>query len=134
MIALIIVLVALAALAAAQMHRRIRRPTRIVAPGTRRILYPFVANALSPPALDAALRLANAEHATLVPVFLTRVSLHLPLDTPSLANQRSPSRSKRRSSSARHGSGSPLTRGSSAAARTGTHSARRSPTSATTGS
>jgi hypothetical protein len=32
--------------------------------------------------LDASLRLASAEDATLVPVFLARVSLHLPLDTP----------------------------------------------------
>jgi hypothetical protein len=49
---------------------------------TRRILFPFVAHALSPRALDAALRLSAAEDATLVPVFLARVSLHLPLDTP----------------------------------------------------
>jgi hypothetical protein len=41
-----------------------------------------VAGALSPRALDAALRLAHAEDATLVPVFLARVSLDLPLDTP----------------------------------------------------
>jgi nucleotide-binding universal stress UspA family protein len=46
----------------------------------RRILFPFVARALSEPALDTALRLAVAEDATLVPVFLARVSLHLPLD------------------------------------------------------
>lgn len=48
--------------------------------GPRRILFPFVANALSGPALDAALRLARAESATLVPVFLARVPLHMPLD------------------------------------------------------
>ena len=50
--------------------------------GARRILFPFVANALSVRVLDAALRLASAEDATLVPVFLARVPLHLPLDTP----------------------------------------------------
>jgi nucleotide-binding universal stress UspA family protein len=50
--------------------------------GTRRILFPFVASALSRPALDAALRIARAEDATLVPVFLARVPLHLPLDAP----------------------------------------------------
>ena len=38
--------------------------------------------ALSGRALDAALRLARAEGATLVPVFLARVPLHLPLDSP----------------------------------------------------
>ena len=48
----------------------------------RRILFPFVANGLSPQALDAALRLAVAENATLVPAFLARVALDLPLDTP----------------------------------------------------
>ena len=40
------------------------------------------AAALSRRALDAALRLARAEEATLVPVFLARVPLHLPLDAP----------------------------------------------------
>jgi hypothetical protein len=54
-----------------------------VAPGDcRRILFPFVASALSARALDAALRLARAEHATLVPVFLARVPMHLPLQAP----------------------------------------------------
>jgi nucleotide-binding universal stress UspA family protein len=41
-----------------------------------------VANALSQRALDAALRLAKSEDATLVPVFLASVPLYLPLDTP----------------------------------------------------
>ncbi|MFZ0042793.1 MAG: universal stress protein [Solirubrobacteraceae bacterium] len=50
--------------------------------GARRILFPFIANALSQRALDAALRLARAEDATLVPVFLAVVPLQLPLDTP----------------------------------------------------
>ncbi len=49
---------------------------------TGRILFPFVANALSQRALDAALRLAKSEDATLVPVFLASVPLYLPLDTP----------------------------------------------------
>jgi hypothetical protein len=61
---------------------RNRRPSRPPATGTRRILFPFIANALSTRALDASLRLARAEDATVVPVFLARVSLHLPLDTP----------------------------------------------------
>jgi len=49
---------------------------------TRRILFPFTSAALSPRALAAALRLARAEDAVLVPVFLARVPLHLPLDSP----------------------------------------------------
>lgn len=46
----------------------------------KRILFPFDAHGLATTALDAALRLARAESATLVPVFLARVPLHLPLD------------------------------------------------------
>jgi hypothetical protein len=72
----------LAALAAAHLSYRRRRPKRLPTVGARRILFPFVANALSQRALDASLRLARAEDATLVPVFLARVSLQLPLDTP----------------------------------------------------
>ncbi len=88
--ALIVLVIVLAgALAALLMRRRAvpaRPPARPPAPGTgpgeHRILFPFVASALSRPALDAALRLARAEEATLVPVFLASVPLHLPLDAP----------------------------------------------------
>jgi nucleotide-binding universal stress UspA family protein len=59
-----------------------RAPAPSAAPEAKRILFPFLARALSEPALDAALRLALSEQATLVPVFLARVSLHLPLDAP----------------------------------------------------
>jgi nucleotide-binding universal stress UspA family protein len=85
--ALITVIVALAAALTALTvrHRRSarRRPARPPA-GTecRRIVFPFVASALSRRALDAALRLARAEDATLVPVFLATVPLNLPLDAP----------------------------------------------------
>jgi nucleotide-binding universal stress UspA family protein len=48
----------------------------------KRILFPFVGHALSRRALDAALRLALADGATLVPVFLARVPMALPLDSP----------------------------------------------------
>jgi nucleotide-binding universal stress UspA family protein len=48
----------------------------------RRILFPFVASALSSSALEAALRLAGTEDATLVPVFLARVPMNLPLQAP----------------------------------------------------
>jgi nucleotide-binding universal stress UspA family protein len=73
---------ALAALGARHLQYARRRPLRPPAGGTRRILFPFVAASLSSRALDAALRLASAEDATLVPVFLARVPLTLPLDAP----------------------------------------------------
>ena len=71
---------ALGALAAVYARGRTRPGARAPASGTGRILFPFVGDALSPRALDAALRLARAESAALVPVFLARVPLHLPLD------------------------------------------------------
>jgi universal stress protein family protein len=86
LIVLIVVVVVLAgavvALAAPRLRGRTRRAAVLPATSSRRILFPFVANALSSRALDAALRLAAAERATLVPVFLARVPLDLPLDTP----------------------------------------------------
>ncbi len=51
-------------------------------PDARRILFPFIAVALSRRALDAALRLARAESAVVLPVFLASVPRHLPLDAP----------------------------------------------------
>lgn len=78
----ILLLLALAALASLHLDYRRRSPRRPPASSSRRILFPFIADALSKRALDAALRIARAEDATLVPVFLARVSLHLPLDTP----------------------------------------------------
>ncbi|MDQ6744897.1 MAG: universal stress protein [Actinomycetota bacterium] len=85
-IVLLIVIVLLAAGLAAVAGRRLkdrgRRLAALPAIGARRILFPFMADALSQRALDAALRLARAEDAVLVPVFLARVSMQLPLDTP----------------------------------------------------
>jgi hypothetical protein len=52
------------------------------ASGTARILFPFTATGLSTSALDAALRLARAEAATLVPVLLAIVPRHLPITAP----------------------------------------------------
>jgi hypothetical protein len=49
---------------------------------TRRILFPFSGHELSRDALDAALRLAHAEQAVLVPAYLAPVPLNLPLDAP----------------------------------------------------
>ncbi len=85
-IVLIVLVVILAAAVIALALRRFdpRGRSRSAPPltGKGRILFPFVAEALSPRALDAALRLARAEEATLVPVFLARVPLRLPLDAP----------------------------------------------------
>jgi hypothetical protein len=59
-----------------------RRRERTLRSSPTRVLFPFVGQALSGRALDAALRLARADGATLVPVFLARVPMHLPLDAP----------------------------------------------------
>ena len=48
----------------------------------RRILFPFFAHTISAQALAAALRLARVEQATLVAVYLARVSFDLALDAP----------------------------------------------------
>jgi Universal stress protein family len=82
LIAVIVILVgAVAVLAWARVHDRGRRREPAQATSSRRILFPFVPGALSQRALDAALRLAKVEGATLVPVFLARVSLDLPLES-----------------------------------------------------
>ncbi|HEX5195494.1 MAG TPA: universal stress protein [Solirubrobacteraceae bacterium] len=60
---------------------RAREPVALPKRG-KRILFPFVASALSTSALEAALRIAAAEGATLMPVFLARVPMHLPLQAP----------------------------------------------------
>lgn len=79
MIALAVLVLAVAVAAAvAVLHER--RPQRLE-PSGRRILFPF-AGTLSQRALDAALRLARADGATLVPVYLTEVPLRIPLDAP----------------------------------------------------
>jgi nucleotide-binding universal stress UspA family protein len=59
-------------------RRRQAGPRRGV---VRRILLPFTGQAISRRALDAALRLAKAENATLMPAYLALVPMHLPLDT-----------------------------------------------------
>ena len=51
-------------------------------PPVRRILLPFTGQAISRRAFDAALRLAKAENATIMPAFLARVPRNLPLDAP----------------------------------------------------
>jgi nucleotide-binding universal stress UspA family protein len=48
----------------------------------RHILLPFTGLTISERAVDAALRLAKAEDATLMPAYLARVPLNLPIDAP----------------------------------------------------
>jgi universal stress protein family protein len=69
-----------AALAGAAVALSARRRRDRAATGDARILFPIVGRALSWPALDAALRIARAQHATLVACYLAPVPLHLPLD------------------------------------------------------
>ncbi len=58
--------------------RRTRRPR----PGAARILVPFSGGTLDPSVLDAALRLAKAEGATLVPAYLLLVPLRYSEESP----------------------------------------------------
>lgn len=48
----------------------------------RSILLPFTGEAISRRAFEAAVRLARAENATIVPAFLARVPRNLPIDSP----------------------------------------------------
>jgi nucleotide-binding universal stress UspA family protein len=83
--ALIVIAIGLGAAAAifgALYYRDRRRRARPLHTSAKRILFPFVGAALSRRALDGALRLARADGATLVPVFLAAVPMRLPLDTP----------------------------------------------------
>lgn len=61
--------------------RQIRQRKRLLpAARQRRVLFPFVGRSISYGALDSAIRLAHADQATLVPVYLARVPLRLSLD------------------------------------------------------
>lgn len=51
-------------------------------PGEQRILVPFTGGKLEPTVLDAAIRLAHAEHATLVPAYLLVVPLEYAEESP----------------------------------------------------
>ena len=64
-------------------QRSAASPAGLAAPAdAERIVFPYGRNGPTPAALDAALRLARATSATLVPVFLARVSLQVSLDAP----------------------------------------------------
>lgn len=58
-----------------------KAPHRIT-PAANRILFPFVGDKVSKSVLDAALRIARAESATLVPAYIATVPLQLNLDVP----------------------------------------------------
>ena len=72
--------VALGAAAGWAVARHIERARAARRGPRRRILLPFTGTAISRRALEAALRLARAEDATLMPAFLATVPRHLPLD------------------------------------------------------
>lgn len=55
-------------------------PATSPSPRERRILLPFTGTSISQRSLQAALRLAKAEDATIMPAFLARVPCALPLD------------------------------------------------------
>lgn len=59
-----------------------RRPAVVTGPAVRRILLPFAGASISRRALEAAIRLAKAENAVIMPAFLARVPRRLPLDAP----------------------------------------------------
>lgn len=71
-------------LASALASRRMRHSA--AAGRTRRILLPFTGTSISRRSLEAAVRLARAENATIMPAFLAQVPRQLPLDAP-LPNQ-----------------------------------------------
>jgi hypothetical protein len=78
-----IVVAAAVGLVAGYAVARARHRTVSVGAGrVHRILLPFTGTTISRRALDAALRLAGAENATLVPAYLATVPMSLPLDVP----------------------------------------------------
>jgi hypothetical protein len=80
-VAVVILAVALVALGVAfALRERGRRGPRLRTPSPTRVLFPFTGTVLSERGLDAALRIARVDNATLVPVFLARVPMQLPLD------------------------------------------------------
>jgi nucleotide-binding universal stress UspA family protein len=59
-----------------------RRPAKARPETVRRILLPFTGQAISRRAFEAAVRLAKAENATIMPAFLARVPRHMAIDSP----------------------------------------------------
>jgi hypothetical protein len=84
LLAAVLIVVALAAGfgAALILERRRRERALRGRERVRRIAFPFTGEGLSEPALAAALRLARAEGATLMPVYLALVPMRLSVDVP----------------------------------------------------
>ncbi len=59
-----------------------RRPAAQRPATVRRILLPFTGQSISRRAFEAAVRLAKAENATIMPAFLARVPRNMPIDSP----------------------------------------------------
>jgi nucleotide-binding universal stress UspA family protein len=81
----VIVVVGLVVIAAFVFVMRWRNPDLTphrITPAAHRILFPFIGSSISRPTLDAALRLARAEGATLVPAYVMTVPLRLDLQAP----------------------------------------------------
>jgi Universal stress protein family len=82
MIAAVIALAALAAVLGGVLLVRSGIRLRKPRAGARRVLVPFTGGTLDPTVLDAAIRLADAESATLVPAYLLLVPLRYAEDSP----------------------------------------------------
>jgi len=81
--ALVIGLAALVLVLAAALAYRLRPPRHLRAPReARRILVPFTGGSLDPTVLGAAIRIAHAEEAVLVPAYLLLVPFEYPEDSP----------------------------------------------------
>jgi hypothetical protein len=78
-IAVLVLAILCAALLGWRVVDALRSRRSSLSPPDRRILFPFIGGALSQPVLDATLRIARAERATLVPAYLARVPMHLPM-------------------------------------------------------
>jgi len=107
-------------LAAPYARRRRRRSSQ--AASTRQILLPFTGTTLSRRALEAAIRLAKLDGATLMPAFLATVPLSLSLESPLPEQSVSACPCSRQSSSAPPPTACRSTRACSPAAPTATPS------------
>jgi hypothetical protein len=77
-----VAVVALLAVGGFAAWARRRVPRAAPASSQKRVLVPFTGGALEPRVLAAAIRIARAEEATLVPAYLLVVPLELPPDAP----------------------------------------------------
>jgi hypothetical protein len=83
MTALVIALAVLVVALALLLAYRSRPPRPLRAPrNARRVLLPFTGSSLDRAVLDAAIRIAHAENAVLVPAYLLRVPLEYSEDSP----------------------------------------------------